>query len=345
MIYKFNIIEKILLNNDIIPHPFADIGSNVGLAKALGVAVKLRITDQLSSQPKNISAIAKGAGVSEKGVELILNCLNAMGYTEKAANDFRFTKRGIKMLDKSSPKNMLYFIEFCDWIFNSFSTLAETIKNGNPSRIYPEHFSSDYEWEIFSRAMIDLARTNVKEVTSKIKLHKEAHNLMDIGGSHGLYSIALCEKNENLCASILDLDPVKKYTIECINKKNMSERVSFKPCDFMKDDLLTNQDGALLFNIIHGFTPEQNTALLKKIYNSFNKSGQLFILDQIKNIEGKSQLSLATTSYMAINLFHHANGNTYSFNEIKMWCDSVGFHSTKLTKLNAPGFGIISCEK
>ena len=96
MIYKFNIIEKILLNNDIIPHPFADIGSNVGLAKALGVAVKLRITDQLSSQPKNISAIAKGAGVSEKGVELILNCLNAMGYTEKVANDFRFTKRGIK---------------------------------------------------------------------------------------------------------------------------------------------------------------------------------------------------------------------------------------------------------
>ena len=113
----------------------------------------------------------------------------------------------------------------------------------------------------------------------------------------------------------------------------------------MKDDLLLDQDGALLFNIIHGLTLDQNTALLKKIYNSFNKGGQLFILDQIKNIGGKSQLSLATTSYMAINLFHHANGNTYSFDEVKMWCNSVGFHLTKLTKLNAPGFGIISCEK
>jgi hypothetical protein len=87
---------------------------------------------------------------------------------------------------------------------------------------------------------------------------------MDIGGSHGLYSIALCEKNENLYASILDLEPVKKYTLECVNKKNMADRVSLKACDFMKDDLPTNQDGALLFNIIHGFTPEQNTALLKK---------------------------------------------------------------------------------
>jgi hypothetical protein len=51
MIYKFNIIEKILLNNDIIPHPFADIGSNVGLAKALGVAVKLGLrTNSVLSQ-------------------------------------------------------------------------------------------------------------------------------------------------------------------------------------------------------------------------------------------------------------------------------------------------------
>lgn len=345
MIYKFNIIEKILLNNDIIPHPFADIGSNVGLAKALGVAVKLRITDQLSAQPKNIAAIANGAGISKKGVELILDCLNAMGYTEKVSGGFRFTKRGMKVLDRNSPNNMLYFIEFCDWLFNSFPSLEDTIKNGRPSRIYPEDFSSDYEWEIFSRAMIDLARTNLKEVTSKIKLHKDARNLMDLGGSHGLYSIGLCEKYENLNASVLDLEPVKKYTIECINKHNMAGRVSFVARDFMKDDLLTNQDGALLFNIIHGFTPEQNTSLLKKIYNAFNKSGQLFILDQIKSIGGKSQLSMATTSFMAINLFHHANGNTYSFDEVKMWCDSAGFHSAKLTKLHAPGFGIISCEK
>jgi hypothetical protein len=61
---------------------------------------------------------------------------------------------------------------------------------------------------------------------------------------------------------------VKPY----VSTKNMSDRVSFTTCYFMKDNLPAYQDGALLFNIIHGFTPEQNTALLKKIYNSFNKS-------------------------------------------------------------------------
>ena len=63
MIYKFTFIEKVLLNKDIIAHPFADIGSNVGLAKALGVAVKLKITDQLSSEEKSSAQIAKQCSV------------------------------------------------------------------------------------------------------------------------------------------------------------------------------------------------------------------------------------------------------------------------------------------
>ncbi|MBL7929647.1 MAG: hypothetical protein JNL47_09310 [Bacteroidia bacterium] len=42
MIYKFSLIEKILLSNDIIPHPFADASSSVGLGFALGSAIKLK---------------------------------------------------------------------------------------------------------------------------------------------------------------------------------------------------------------------------------------------------------------------------------------------------------------
>ena len=59
MIYKFSIIEKILLANDIIPHPFADASSSVGLGFALGSAVKLKITDQLTLAAKEVKDIAK----------------------------------------------------------------------------------------------------------------------------------------------------------------------------------------------------------------------------------------------------------------------------------------------
>lgn len=344
MIYQFSFIEKLLLSNDLIPHPFADAGCIPVLGKSLGVAVKLKISDQLSIKEKSTSEIARGAGVSEKGTELILDCLTALGYAEKAGSGYRFSKRGEKMLNRNSPQSMVHFIEFSDWTLNATVNLEDTIRYGKPAQINLEHFS-DREWELFSRAMIDIAKTNVCEITSKIKLPVHAKSIIDLGGSHGLYSIALCEKYPNLCANILDLEPVKKYADECIVEKGMSSRVFFSPCNFLTDKLPSNQDGALLFNIIHGFTEEQNIALFRKIYQSLNDGGNLIVLDQIKGVGGRSQLSMATTSFMAINLFHQANGNTYRFEEVKNWCGIAGFKDPKLQKLNAPGFALIRCTK
>ena len=344
MIYKFNFIEKMLLNKDIIAHPFADIGSNVGLAKALGVAVKLKITDQLSSEEKSSAQIAKQCSVSEKGVELLLGCLEAMGYTERNSNGWKFTKRGLKFLDKNSPDSFRYFILYCDWLFNSITSLEDTIVHGKPSKINYDVFG-EHEWELYSRAMIEISRTNLKEVAGKIKLPPNTSKLIDLGGSHGQYSIELCKRNNNLSATILDFETVRKYADECIQMHSMQSRVQFQATDFMKEDLPQGNDAALLFNIIHGLTPDQNRLLFGKIFSSLNKGGQLIILDQIKGVGGNSQLSKATTSFMALNLFHQANGNTYSFDEVRAWANDAGFSNQQLRKLHAPGFGLISCEK
>jgi O-methyltransferase domain len=283
----------------------------------------------------------KGRNTIAQGV---LDCLIAMGYAEKNSKGYKFSKRGMKFLDKNSRDNMLHFILFCDWTYNSFINLEETIKQGKPPKINIQSFG-DHEWELFSRAMIDIAKTNLKEVTGKIRLPDSAVHLIDLGGSHGLYSIELCKKYKNLSAAILDFEPVKKYTDECIDAHKMQSRVQFTVTDFIKGQLPVNKDAALLFNIIHGFTPEQNQNLISKIFASLNKNGQLIILDQVKGTGGKSQMSLATTSFMAINLFHQANGNTYSFNEIKEWCEFAGFRNLRMKKINAPGFALISCEK
>jgi hypothetical protein len=58
----------------------------------------------------------------------------------------------------------------------------------------------------------------------------------------------------------------------------------------------------------------ENEVLAEKVYQSLNDGGIYVILDQIKGIGGSSQMSKATTSYMALNLLHQAGGKTYSKN-------------------------------
>lgn len=345
MIYKFSLIEKILLSNDIIPHPFADASSSVGLGFALGSAVKLKIADQLTLEFKDVKKIAKEANVSDVGAELILDCLDALGYVQKKETQYAFTKRGFKNLSLGSAHNFRYFILFCDYLYKGYLNLDQTIRLGKRAQSSMLEEMTDYEWELFSRAMIDISRTNYKEVAGKIPIAKNALKMLDLGGSHGLYSIELCKRNPDLKATIVDLPPVKKYADECIAQYNADKNVSFLPSDFMKDELPKNNDIILAFNIIHGLNQSENEALAQKVYESLNNGGIYVILDQIKGIGGSSQMSKATTSYMALNLLHQAGGKTYSKNEVEIFTQKAGFKKAELKKLNAPGFGVIICSK
>ncbi|KXK36556.1 MAG: hypothetical protein J5I52_10895 [Saprospiraceae bacterium] len=345
MIYKFSLIEKILLSSDIIPHPFTDASSAVGLGFALGTSIKLKIVDQLTMEYKDVDTIAQAANVSAIGAELILDCLDALGYVQKKEHQYAFTKRGFKCLSEQSPQNFRYFILFCDYLYKGYLNLDETIRLGKRPKSNMLEEMTDYEWELFSRAMIDISRTNYKEVVGKIPVPQNAHQLLDLGGSHGLYSIELCNRNPTLKATIVDLPPVKKYADECISHHHAGKSVTFLPTDFMKDELPNNIDIVLGFNIIHGLNASENEALAHKVYQSLNNGGIYVILDQIKGIGGQSQMSKATTSYMALNLLHQAGGKTYSKSEVDAFTQKAGFRKTVLKKLNAPGFGVIICTK
>lgn len=343
MIYKFSLIERILLSNGIIPHPFADASSSVGLGFALGSSVKLKIVDQLTMDYKEVKIIARDANVSDVGAELILDCLDALGYVQKRETQYAFTKRGYKNLAPQSPDNFRHFILFCDYLYKGYIHLDETIRLGKRPKSNMLEEMTEYEWELFSRAMIDISKTNYKEVVGKIPVAKKYSKILDLGGSHGLYSIELCKRNPQLNATIIDLPPVKKYADECIVNNNATTTVSFLSSDFMKENLPKDVDVVLAFNIIHGLNQAENEALAMKVSDVLNKGGIYVILDQIKGIGGSSQLSKATTSYMALNLLHQAGGKTYSKKEIDGFTGKAGFKRTELKKLNAPGFGLVVC--
>ncbi|MBV6405097.1 MAG: 3-hydroxy-5-methyl-1-naphthoate 3-O-methyltransferase [Flavobacteriales bacterium] len=345
MIHKFSLIEKILLSNDIIPHPFADASSSVGLGFALGSAVKLKIADQLTMDLKDVGAIARAANVSEVGAELILDCLDALGYVRRQGRQYAFTKRGHKDLSPDSPRNFRHFILFCNYLYKGYLELDVTIRAGKRVHSSMLEEMTDHEWELFSRAMIDISRTNVKEVAGKVPVPKSATRMLDLGGSHGLYSIELCKRHPQLKATVVDLPPVKKYTDECVAANQAGAKVSFLAADFMKDELPAGNDLILAFNIIHGLNPAENEALAQKVHKALKPGGLYVILDQIKGIGGGSQLSKATTSYMALNLLHQAGGKTYAKAEVDAFTKKAGFSSTTLKKLNAPGFGVIVCTK
>jgi cyclopropane fatty-acyl-phospholipid synthase-like methyltransferase len=105
--------------------------------------------------------------------------------------------------------------------------------------------------------------------------------LLDIGGGHGMYSIAFCQQNLSLSATVFDSAEALKPAKINIAEAGLENAIQIKAGDFLEDDLGEAYDVALLFNICHGLSEEQNIALLNKTAKALNPGGMAVILEQL----------------------------------------------------------------
>ena len=123
----------------------------------------------------------------------------------------------------------------------------------------------DPYWQSYIRGQYQMARLSSAEVAKAIPLAKGAHQLLDVAGAHGEYSMALCRRHEGLRATIVDLPGSARVGEEIVAEAGMGDRVRHLVGDMFEVDYDGHYDGALSFNIIHHLSPEQIRALFARI--------------------------------------------------------------------------------
>jgi SAM-dependent methyltransferase len=98
-----------------------------------------------------------------------------------------------------------------------------------------------------------------------------AQRMLDLGGGHGLYAMALTEKKRDLEAVVFDFNPVEK-DFKRYKKRFKANGVRFVAGNLFADDLGNNFD-LVLFSYNPG---GKNERILEKIHRSLNPGG-LFV--------------------------------------------------------------------
>lgn len=161
-----------------------------------------------------------------------------------------------------------------------WARLPELMKNG-PVVVDKGPFF----WEIIScmaeNTRCGLLQETVRKVMENVDLGK-VRKLLDMGGGHGLYSIAFAKMNEQLKAFVFDLPQVTIKTKQYIEKYG-AFNVDVIPGDFFKDELGTGYD--LIFSSFNpgGKAPE----LIPKIASALNDGG-VFVTLQVPDENTKS---------------------------------------------------------
>lgn len=322
-----NLIERLILFNfNRGPGLLLDI-FGAGAFQAIALALKLGVFEAIGDGSIQTEDLARQIKCDKRGTKVLLEFLEAFGYVKGTNGGYANTSLTAKWLLRGSPFSLADMVKVWDSrVFEFWKMhLEESVLKGKPPLTIYEWFDQQPDgWRIFNSFEKAVARWAGEGIINKVKLPPKARKLLDIGGGHGMYSIMFCRRYPNLSAMVFDQPQSLAAALETIASENMIDRVSVHKGDFWVDDLGSGYDVALLFNIIHSYSPDKNAELLRKVAGTLNPGGLVVIFDQLAGT-AVGPASKALARFFGLNYLATVGGQTYSVNEVSDWLLATSF--------------------
>ena len=272
-----------------------------------------------------IGALSKTLQADERGVEILCRNLASAGLLKKKGARYQNGKLGRTVLNANSSEYRGAYLDLMRRQWDDWSELTNSIRTGKPVE---EKESENPEYRrSFSWAMHQRSMKPAKQVARQVGI-KEARSFLDLGGGPGTYALAFLAQNPNLRATVMDRPAALDVAKEIASQSTHGSRLSFHPIDFFQEKIQGKYDVVWLSNIIHIFSPSENTALFKKVFSALNPKGRVFIQDTF--LLDRMGLRPPEANLFAVTMLLFTDtGNTYKSKDIQKWLRLAGFKKPK----------------
>ena len=302
------------------------------------VGTKLGVFEALREEPLDASRVAERCGLDARGTHKLLFALAGAGYVEETDGRYALVPVARKWLLADSPssladKLLLQFHEW-DWVERA----EDYVRTGEPLELHAS--ISAEEWPIYQRGMRALAGAAAAETARRLRVPRGARDMLDIGGSHGYFSVALCRRHDTLSATVLDLPEAVEHAATILAAEGMGERVVHRAGDALSDDLGTDAyDVVLIAQLVHHFSDEQNRELAARVARALRPGGVFAILDAFRSPSAKDagQAGALLDFYFALT----SQSGTWSPEEMASWQRAAGLKPRRPIRFRTvPGVGV-----
>ncbi len=332
-----NLIEWIIKAANLAPTPLMDTMAGMMLARTIMVGTKLNVFEALTESALTVDETAARCKTNPDATKKLLTVLANCGYLRVNGEKYALTPISRKWLLKEGPyslydNTMFRFMEW-DWIMQYEKFICE----GKPLIVH-ETFTEE-EWGLYQRGMRSLANMSAPEVVKRTTVPKGASDMLDIGGSHGYYSVSLCRRHQNLSAVILDLPDAVEKAAPILAKENMGNRVVHRAGDALTEDLGTEAwDLVFTAHLVHHFDDATNREFTRRVARALRPGGVFTIMEPVRpaSPEKAGQIGALLDLYFALT----SEAGTWSYDEMADWQREAGLEPLKPIKFRmTPGVG------
>ena len=301
-------------------------------ACTLHAGVKLDVFSIIGNNRLTNNDVADKLHGDQKGVEMLLNALTAIGLLEKNDNTYSNTSLSSAFLVRDASRYIGHIVLHHHHLVDSWSRLDVAVKSGQPVRNSAAHTDEERR-ESFLMGMFNLAMNLAPVLVPKINLSKR-HHLLDLGGGPGTYSIHFCLKYPNLKATIIDLPSTRPFAEKTIAKFNLQDRIDFKSVDYLEHEIEGIYDAAWLSQILHGERPEDCRKIVGKAVSALKPGGLIMIHEFILNNAMDGPIFPALFSLNM--LLGTSGGQSYSEKELSAMLSDAGVGDIQRIYFDSP---------
>jgi hypothetical protein len=304
---------------------------------AIRTAVELDVFSAIHSGAATADAIAERCAVSTRGTRILCDYLAMLGFLAKTDDQYALTPDSATFLAKASPAYMGGVIEFLmsPAIVRSLDRLTDTVRHGTvpaESNIVSEE---NPVWERFARAMVPMMGPAAAEIAGLLEAESAGpQKVLDIAAGHGLFGIAIAQRNPEAEIVAVDWPRVLSVASENATRLGVAARHRSIAGDAFTTDWGGGYDLTLVTNFLHHFDVPTCAGFLRKVHASLVSGGRVAVLEFVPNDD---RLGPPFPAAFALTMLAEtAGGDAYTFGELRAMLGEAGFRNVARHDLHGP---------
>jgi SAM-dependent methyltransferase len=331
-----NPVESAVMASGMVPAAMLEAYAPV-YARSIVLATKLGVFDALGDGGRSAAAVAEAIGTDARATEKLLNLLVTMRYLRHRGGVYSLTRHVRRWLLADAPGSIRDVILMKELEWRWIDQLETFVRGGRPLDVHGTMSTDD--WSAYQRGMRAQANPLASWLARRVPVPSGAREMLDIGGSHGYFSVVLCRRHPELRATVLDLPQAVTHARPLLEREAMGERVTLRAGNALTDDLGEGAyDLILIFSLVHHFDDATNRSIVSRAARALRPGGYLVIGDALRPSSpgNGGQQGAFFDLYFAMT----SESGLWTFDEMRSWQVAAGLTPRKSISL-VPGGGFV----
>jgi SAM-dependent methyltransferase len=312
------------------------------VSRALHLAAKLGVADQLAAGPRSAAALAAATGTDAAALRRVLRLLVSVGvFTEEDDGSFGLAPLGDAMRsDAPSSARALVLLFSGIAIQDSWKELEFCVRTGQPA--FRKHSSdgdafSHFDPEqaaIFDAAMATFAPQSAAAMAAAYDFSR-FERVIDVGGGNGAILIGLLGAHPKLRGTVFDRPQVEEGARRKIAEAGLTGRCEFVPGDFF-ESVPAGADAYVIKHVIHDWDDAQATVILRNIRRAMKPGARLLLAEGVYPPRIDTELPSRGAAANDVNMLVVTGGRQRSEEEFRALYEAAGFGLEKIIPTPGP---------